>query len=286
MNAKQFLPFFLVVMTVAFSILSCGINEDCNGYPTNTPTDALDSLANLPTVGVPLTITYPNGDVDKYSYTNGNRLSKITYRNSGASISFIYDGSNLLKCNFGYVQGIGSIDCIEFSKMENSTILAKVMFPELGNSFVDTIYIGAKGYPNAISKEKGTAAKYYVKYTFVLDETETKIAERNTFEVYDTYSLLRSRTIYEYDNNPGTTSLVDCPKWFSTYYYNILSGNISDMQLLNCVNNMTKEIVYRDRNPVPEVIFNYIYTYGDDRFPISVIDGRVQEMIRIEYYHK
>jgi len=268
--------FFLFSLTILLLFLSCGEN---NNNENNVSS------------GVPVSFTYSDGQVVTYSYTNGNKLSKITYGNLGESVSFTYSGSNVTQCNFTYntgnrgdsVQINGGISDIVFSKVGNSRILAKInTADDAKDVYVDTIDIGTTGFPNIISYKRGLE-DHYIQYFFVLDSTQTKIAEQDVLLVYNTSTLLASKCIYEYDNNPGTTSLVDFPKWLSVYIRTALLKDISDKQLFNCVNNVTKEIYYDNGSPNPTATLNHVYNYGDDRFPSSVLDGAMQEKITIKY---
>jgi len=269
MNAKHFLSIFSTVFLAAFSILSCNKSESDNH--------------ELPVSGLPSIFTYNNGSEDTYSYTNGNRLSKITYGKSGTT-QLSYDGSNLVKCSFSYSPEVSGMDYIEFSKLDDSSILAKIHFPEYGIvTSPDTIQIRPNGYPNVIRCGKNAAAEFYTEYRFSLDETGTRIAEMLSTNVYNTYSVLGGKHVYEYDTNPGITSLIDCPKWFSTYFCIRFDRGMTDRQLLNCVDNITKETVYNDFDPNPIAIFSNDYTYGNNKFPVSMIDGRTQEKISIKY---
>jgi len=264
MRTNQFSSIILIAL---FLLLSCS-NNDNNG--------------NNISKGVPTSFTYSSGNVVTYSYTNGNRLSKIAYGNLGESISFTYSGNDLVKCNYGYAPGYAGINSIEFSKVENSKVLAKMSTPDSKDFNVDTIFIGTTGYPNIISCNKGNS-NYFLQYFFVLDSTQTKIAYYDVLRVYDTYSSLVEKCVYEYDNNPGTTSLVDFPKWVSVYINKVYLKDITDKQLFNSVNNVTKEVYYNNGSPIPTSTINNTYKYGDNRFPLSLIDGAMQETITIKY---
>ncbi len=266
------LLFFTVIFVLPFGFSACNDDSNNNDYLTS--------------VGLPTSFTYQNGVVDVYSYVNGNKLSKIVYGNLGESITFTYDGADLVKCSCTHRAGIGGIDNIYFTKDGSAKVLVKITFTGSANSVTDTIEIGSKGYPNVI--KKGARARvndieYRQEHRYVLDESGSKVAEKLYFYIDGSNSsLLRARKIYEYDNHPGTTSLLDCPKWFSVYFYENVSMSISDKQLFNSVNNLTKQSVYEGLNPVPSVL-NEAYTYGGNGFPISVLDGNLGEKITIKY---
>ncbi len=265
-NIISLLTFSFVIVAAMFLLSAC-VDDDKNDSPLS---------------GVPLTFIYSNGDVNTFSYTNGNKLSKITYGKLGESLSLIYNGSNLVRCDLTHKPGTGGVEHIEFTYAQNNTILAKLVTTDKTVFAVDTILVGSAGSPNSISR-KGVGGGYSVVYRFILDESLKKISEKLLFYEYeDGRIILKLRTIYSYDNKPGTASLLDCPKWFSTYLCTAILSHVSDKQLLNCVNNLVRETMYQDPNPEP-VVLNHTYTYNSVNFPASVNEGQTQEEITIKY---
>ena len=261
--------FLLVACIAGFS--SCGPDSE-----VNTETEKV--IKGRPTV-----FELYTKNQDSYHYINENQLSKIVY--SDATIMDVhYSENDITACTFTHKPPKGGPSRFDFEKVGNNRI--NVTLNSQNNYYV--IHLDANGLPvsyNVINNDN--EERVDKEFTFLPNSNQ--IHQKKDYFYFDqnepTVKRINTYT-YEYDNNPGTTSKINCPVWFRLFFSDVIGLSVCDKELSNYYNNVIKENVTAEEmgvNVPDNPIFEYHYTYDDEGYPSSVIEPRYKSTITIKY---
>ena len=258
--------FLLVACIAGFS--SCGPDSEVN-------TEIEKVIKGRPTVFE----LYTNIQ-DSYHYINENQLSKIVY--SDATIMDVhYSGNDITACTFTHKPPKGGPSRFDFEKVGNNRINATMVFEYSQINYI--IHLNANGLPVSYNLINDDNERIDKEFTFLPNSNQ--IHQKNVYFYYDQNDPTVKRVnthIYEYDNNPGTTSKINCPVWFRLFFSDVIVLSISDKELSNYYNNVVKENVSYNTTPTNDIL-EYHYTYDDEGYPSSLIEPRYSSTITIKY---
>ncbi|MDR1097464.1 MAG: hypothetical protein LBL57_04965 [Tannerella sp.] len=243
----------------------------CNNSDDNKP-------VNIPGVkGRPVEFNV-NGFLDSYHYINENRLSKIIYGSDESyTTEFHYTGNELTQCTFTYPSSHTGISNLEFKKTGSHKIIVTLNFPENISSF-QSVELNDSGLPiriiRGISEDEEDCFCEFSYYP-----GSNKLYRKKLFseqkETYTTHTFI-------YDDNPGSSSQIDFPIWARIYLHELHKKSVSDEQWLNYTNNVIRIDITSISKPSTESQ-EYLYTYDEEGYPVSVIEPIYGYTINIKY---
>ena len=259
--------FLLITCITGFS--SCGPDGE-----VNTETEVIK--------GRPTVFELYANTQDSYHYINENQLSKIVYSDVTKDIHYSGNsGDEITGCTYTHKPGHGGASRIDFKKVGSNRINATIVYEYFQINYM--IHLNANGLPVSYNLINDDNERIDKEFTFLPNSNQ--IHQKKVYFYYDQNDPTVKRVnthIYEYDNNPGTTSKINCPVWFRLFFSDVIVSSISDKELSNYHNNVVKENVSNNTTPTNDIL-EYHYTYDSEGFPSSVIEPLHGSTITIKY---
>ena len=266
--------FMLVACIACFS--SCGPDSEVNPEP-EPETEVIK--------GRPTAFELYTNTQDSYHYINENQLSKIVYNSNSTIMDIHYSGNDITSCTFTYKPPQGGVSRIDFEKVGNNRINATMVFEYSQINYI--IHLNANGLPVSYNLINDDNERIDKEFTFLPNSNQIHQKKDYFYFEQNEPTVRRVNTYtYEYDNNPGTTSKINCPVWFRLFFSEVVVLSMSDRELSNYYNNVVKESSTAEEmgvNIPGSEILEYHYTYDDEGYPSSVIEPRLKSTITIKY---